>query len=476
MDVNQEQESLLVLDKKDGKKVKAVSGVDEQGNLKTVPPKKQNEQDFLKIDKHSNVLENFFSNLARQFKDPTHFDFFKVKSSAVENVAPVIESMANGQNYSATDEMLKDYLVNPADYAKQQSQEQKTETPKQGYQPIDESRIDWDNLKQFGITRDMLEKTKSLEPMLNFQKSPVLLPIAANFEAFKINTDARLAFRETPDGRVILDIHGIQKQIELDKPFYGNNFTLEDKQNLSQYGNLGRVIDMKIPNNPESIPVYLSVDKLTNELVACRADKIKIPNEIKGVTLDETQKATLEQGGAIYVEGMTSKGGKEFNATLQVNAEKRGIEFRFDGTQKVTQNQKQSNTEQKPRQSNLDENGNVRIPNKLGGVVLSDKEQNTLKEGGTIYVKGLIDQKGQEYNAYVKVSPEEQKLRFYRWNPNKKEGVTPDNASKTQVAVNSQGKTNEATKQSNAPLKKEQTQPTEKQAEQQQQKPRGRKL
>lgn len=108
--------------------------------------------------------------------------------------------------------------------------------------------------------------------------------------------------------------------------------------------------------------------------------------------------------------------------------------------------------------------------------MLSDKEQNTLKEGGTIYVKGLIDQKGQEYNAYVKVSPEEQKLRFYRWNPNKKEGVTPDNASKTQVAVNSQGKTNEATKQSNAPLKKEQTQPTEKHAEQQQQKPRGRKL
>lgn len=210
----------MVLDKKDGKKVKAVSGTDEQGNLKTVPPKKQNEQNFLKIDKHGNVLENFFSNLARQFKDPTNFDFFKVKSSAVENVTSVIESMANGQNYSATDEMLKDYLVNPADYAKQQSQEQKTEMPKQGYQPIDESRIDWDNLKQFGITRDMLEKSKSLEPMLNFQKSPVLLPIAANFEAFKINTDARLAFRETPDGRVILDIHGIQKQIELDKPFH----------------------------------------------------------------------------------------------------------------------------------------------------------------------------------------------------------------------------------------------------------------
>ena len=476
MDVNQEQESLLVLDKKDGKKVKAVSGTDEKGNLKTVPPKKQNEQDFMKIDKHGNVLENFFTNLARQFKDPTHFDFFKVKSSSVDSVAPVIESMANGQDYSANDEMLKGYVVNPADYAKQQSQE----TSKNEYQPINENRIDWDNLKQFGITREQLVKTNSLEPMLNYQKSPVLLPISANFDGVKINTDARLSFRESPDGKLVLSVNGIQKQPELDKPFYGNTFTEEDKQNLLKHGNLGRIIDMKLPNNTESIPVFVSVDKLTNELVAYRADKVKIPNEIKGVTLDETQKATLKQGGAIYVEGMTSKGGKEFNATLQVNAEKRGLEFRFDGTQKVTQNQNQSNAEQKPRQSRSEErrvgNGNVRIPSKLGGVGLSDKEQSTLKEGGTIYVKGLIDQKGQEYNAYVKVSPEEQKLRFYRWNPNKKEGVTPDNASKTQVAVNSQGKTNEATKQSSAPLKKEQTQPTEKQTEQQQQKPKGRKI
>lgn len=473
MDVKQEQESLLVLDKQNGKKVKVVSGTDEKGNLKTVLPKKEHEPDFLKIDKHSNVLENFFANLARQFKDPTHFDFFKVKSSSVDSVAPVIESMANGQNYTPNDEMLKGYVVNPADYAKQQ---QSQETPKTEYRPIDENRIDWDNLKQFGITREILVKTNSLDPMLNYQKSPVLLTIAANFDGVKINTDARLSFRETPDGKIALSVNGIQKQPELDKPFYGNTFTEEDKQNLLKYGNLGRVVNMKLPNSTEQIPVFVSVDKLTNELVACRADRIKIPNEIKGVTLDETQKTALKQGDAIYVEGMTSKGGKEFNATLQVNAEKRRIEFRFDGTQKVTQHQTQDKPEYKPRQSNLDENGNVRIPSKLGGVGLSDKEQNTLKEGGTIYVKGLIDQKGQEYNAYVKVSPEEQKLRFYRWNPNKKEGVTPDNASKTQVAVNSEGKNNEATKQNNAPLKKEQTQPTEKQAEQQRQKPKGRKL
>lgn len=37
---------------------------------------------------------------------------------------------------------------------------------------------------------------------------------------------------------------------------------------------------------------------------------------------------------------------------------------------------------------------------------------------------------------------------FLKWNPDKSQAkeVTPDNASRTQVAVNSEGKTNEATK------------------------------
>ena len=77
----------------------------------------------------------------------------------------------------------------------------------------------------------------------------------------------------------------------------------------------------------------------------------------------------------------------------------------------------------------------------------------------------MKDKQGQEYNAYVKVNREEGKLDFFKWNPNKSKAreITPDNASRTQVAVNSEGKTNEATKKVDEPLKKGQTQLTEKQ-------------
>ena len=56
-----DQEVLLVKDQK-GENLKAVTGTDEKGGLKTVPPTAEHEQSFLKFDKHSNALEDFLSN------------------------------------------------------------------------------------------------------------------------------------------------------------------------------------------------------------------------------------------------------------------------------------------------------------------------------------------------------------------------------------------------------------------------------
>jgi hypothetical protein len=46
--------------------------------------------------------------------------------------------------------------------------------------------------------------------------------------------------------------------------------------------------------------------------------------------LSDAQYKDLVEGKAVKVEGMTAKSGKTFNATLQVNAERKGIKFIFD--------------------------------------------------------------------------------------------------------------------------------------------------
>ena len=87
-----DQEVLLVKDQK-GENLKAVTGTDEKGELKTVPPTAEHEQSFLKFDKHSNALENFLSNFMRQFKNPTPLNFFKVPFESAVASARVLTEM-----------------------------------------------------------------------------------------------------------------------------------------------------------------------------------------------------------------------------------------------------------------------------------------------------------------------------------------------------------------------------------------------
>ena len=416
MEVNQKDQDVLLVNKTGNTKLNVVAGLGEDGMLKVVPPKNENESNFMKLDKQGNVLDNFMANFVMQYKEPTHFRFFKVSADQVENSSIVMQEMLKDPNNPSNKCMLDSYRVLPEDFTqKEANQEQASphqENTKPEFKPLDESRIDWNQLERLGVTRETLEKNGSLEAMLNWKKSPELIPITPKFDEITLRTEARLSFRETEDGRITVGIHAIRKEPELDRPFFNVRLSNEDKQNLLNTGNAGRLIKIE-PIKGQPISAYVSVDRLTNELVACRVDKIRIPAEIKGIKLDDNQKQKLSEGRAIYLENMISKNGKNFNATLQINADKRGIEFRFDETQK----QNHSNTQSK----------DFSIPKKIGGVELSEKQQSTLKNGDAIYIKGLKDKLGQEYNAYVRVNSTDQKLDFFKWNPDKSKSkdITP---------------------------------------------------
>lgn len=466
MDVNSNNKSnsdeqmmdiLLVFDK-EKKTINAVKGIDENGELQTVPPKQKHNNDFLKVDKQGNALENFLRNFFNQLKDPTRFSFFKVAPEDTERTVKIIQENINNPT-PAADEMLDKIRIEPKDPKVENpkestSQEQKPDTNKYF---IDPNKINWDDLKNLGITKEQLEKSKALEPMLRGYKSPSTFPIEANFGSMVMKTDARLSFRPDSEGNVVLAIHGIRKEAELDRPFFGHQFTDEDKKNLRETGNMGRIVDVKNYRTGELIPSFISIDKQTNELVSMKASSLKLPDEIKGVKLDEKQKAALMEGKAVFLENMISAKNKPFSAFVQVNAEKRSLEFIFP-------EKEQKQTQQQGQQQRNDQSEGVRIPKSLAGVELSDKQQADLRADKIIYVKGLKDKEGQEYNAYVKVNHEKGKLDFYKFNPDKAKEkakeIIPANEHKTQVAVNSEGKTNEATKHTKEPLKPGQATPT----------------
>jgi len=216
-------------------------------------------------------------------------------------------------------------------------------------------------------------------------------------------------------------------------------------------------------NVSQPVPIAQLVGGAAHQKLKCRLKGVSISRNVslifnkKRLIFIPNQGGQLRpkypEGKSVFVEGMTANSGKEFSAHLQVDADKRGIGFRFD--QQQEQVQKASEQRQ------------VRIPDSLLGKDLTEEQQQKLEKRETIYVSGMKDKKGEDFNAYIKVNDEKGKLDFYKWNPDKAQTkgaeVIPDNKSKTQVAVNSEGKTNEATKGINEPLTKEQIQPSEQQ-------------
>lgn len=452
-----DQEVLLVKEQKT-ESLRAVAGADEKDGLKTVPPTAEHEQSFLKFDKHSNALENFLSNFMRQFKNPTQFHFFKVPFEGVVASARVLSEMLKAPDVPSNKEMLDSARVNPSDYAGGQ---------KQSFQGIDPDRVKWEQFEQMGVSRESLEKGKHLDDLLQYRKTP-LIPISIKIGEISLYTDARLSLKASGDGTFIPVVHAIRKEPQLKREFFGHTFTDEDKKALKETGNLGRTVELTFPGKDEPTRSFVSIDRLTNDIIALSADRVRIPDEIKGVKLNDGQKKELSEGRSIYVEGMTSQTGKHFNANLQFNADKRSIEFRF-GSPKQGQRQRQA-----PEGQKQTEQKELRVPKKMLGRDISPEEQAKLKAGQTVYMTGLIDKKGEPFNAYVRPNFEKNKFDFLKWNSDKSQAkeVIPDNASRTQVAVNSEGKTNEATKHVKESLKQGQTEPTAGQEQKQEEKKR----
>ena len=440
-------------------KLSVVSNINDKGMLKTSPAEEVNQANFLKFNSRDGLLKNFMENFLKQFNEPKRFGLYKVLADNVGQGIEYLKTMLQNKQNPDNQQKIKDIQLDFEDYLPQQ----KNATA------INPERVDWKMLENLGLSKEKLEQSGELDKILNWQKTN-LLPIAIPVGDITIHTEARLAFRTDEEGKISLAVHSLRKEPQLDFPYMGHKFSNEEKETLLATGNLGKTIEV-MPKNGEPFSAYISIDPQTNELIALRADRISIPQEIKGVTLSDGQYKDLVEGKAVKVEGMTSKNGKSFDATLQVNAEKKGIEFIFGNRTNLQ--------ERKVQNQDLGQS-HEGVPHKLCGLELSYKQREALDNGRTLYIKNMVDKEGNPFNAYVRMDKEQNRPRFYKWNPDKKqnngkvEAVAEEN--KTQVAVNNHGKTNEATKDLKEPLKYQQTPTEAQQAKQEQKAKRGRKI
>ena len=346
---------------------------------------------------------------------------------------------------------------------------------------IADGDVDWKELERFGVKKENLSE-KDMKALMNYGKTN-LVTVNPTFGGDSYELQARLSFQKTEDGKMKLAPHFVRHEPRLDIPYNGYTFTDEDKKNLKQTGNLGRLVDVADTKTGEMRPSYISIDRLTNEIVDIPASKVRIPDRIGLTELLKPEQDILRAGLALPKE-VTLKNGRKFEAVLQVSAEKRDVEFvpehlwqgqsqrRGNGQEKKQksqetpdtpgQQQKEAGSQENGQRSNrswTNEDGSIRPIGKWKDDKFTEQQKADYVAGKVVVLANAKDDQGQPCTKYLKFDREKGRPLTYSANPDLAQTVAPSNESRTQLAVNNEGKTNEATKHLKEPLTQGQTTP-----------------
>lgn len=519
-----EQDVLVVRDEKTGE-ISVVAGLSRDGTPKRAPAKAENTPDFLRFDRNSDLMDSFFRNFFRQCKEPSRFGFYRIAADQVENLLGVMKELL--KDPEANKEILSAHKVDTSNYEKEAKQSEgqaketassddasktqaNTEKENVSSEQPNEKKNDMEqkpeqtateqqaqtapgvkqnlisgndvNLQElgakYGIDFNSMNE-KDMKALLNYGKTGLVI-VKPTFGGEQIEIQARLSFRKDDNDQLQLVPHFVRNEPKLDVAYKGYTFTPEDKKNLLQNGNLGKVVDFPDKNTGELRPHFISIDRLTNEIVDIPTNKVRIPDTIGKTPITKDDKRVLYSGIPLRKE-IELANGRKFTPLLQVNVEQRGVEF-VSGSTRQAQGQKQNGDKkqtadkqeqkaegdaggQKKQQDPnhwLNEDGTIRRLNTYFKKELTEQQKDDYVAGKTIEIKEVPNKNGSgTYTAYVKFDFDKMQPRSYRNNPDLKQAKEqiPTNENKTQVAVNEQGKTNEATKHTKDPLSPGQSAP-----------------
>lgn len=519
-----EQDVLVVRDEKTGE-ISVVAGLSRDGTPKRAPAKAENTSDFLRFDRNSDLMDSFFRNFFRQCKEPSRFGFYRIAADQVENLLGVMKELL--KDPEANKEILSAHKVDTSNYEKEAKQSEgqaketassddasktqaNTEKENVSSEQTNEKENDMEqkpeqtateqqaqtapgvkqnlisgndvNLQElgakYGIDFNSMNE-KDMKALLNYGKTGLVI-VKPTFGGEQIEIQARLSFRKDDNDQLQLVPHFVRNEPKLDVAYKGYTFTPEDKKNLLQNGNLGKVVDFPDKNTGELRPHFISIDRLTNEIVDIPTNKVRIPDTIGKTPITKDDKRVLYSGIPLRKE-IELANGRKFTPLLQVNVEQRGVEF-VPGSTRQAQGQKQNGDKkqtadkqeqkaegdaggQKKQQDPnhwLNEDGTIRRLNTYFKKELTEQQKDDYVAGKTIEIKEVPNKNGSgTYTAYVKFDFDKMQPRSYRNNPDLKQAKEqiPTNENKIQVAVNEQGKTHEATKHTKDPLSPGQSAP-----------------
>lgn len=319
---------LMTYDRQEGK-ARGVKGINQNHELETDEPVTSNLEKFIRIDKQGNFFTNFGKNFLKEFNNPTRFILYNTPAGTPpEAAARQIETVQQSQDPSVKKSLNDRRIYN-----------------KQRFNPCE---IPWEVGEKYGVTKESLQG--SLEQMCTGDGSLKTIKVKMLPDEEGEGSDARLFLSRDESGQVMFDVHFVKQELKAGMNYAGYELSQENVDALNTTGNIGHPVDLILDRESvEKVPCYLSKDPLTNELYHLEQDRLSLRRTVKKHTFTDREMEDLKAGKEVGPCLFRSSNGRPFESCVQVNAQKRGLEFLLERGTKQSQDMSEDK-KQKPNQ------------------------------------------------------------------------------------------------------------------------------
>lgn len=291
---NDEKRVMIVREARKGKPgdLKAVTGMDSNGGIRTADPATVKLADLLDVNTYEPALEAFYKKMLAEVSKPVDLgvaDVFVMTQSVFRKLLAI----------ALDPEVLARFRVHPKEaLAKMEPR----------YEPMDITKIDREDMERKGIRMEDLEPY--LKAMSYGHKSYGLIEMNPEMEAggMRVTTRGRVSLEEQQDGSLKVIPHYYREKCDLDSPFYGVLLSDTVKRNIAETRHAGEVIGLELTPGVKT-PCFVSRDKWTNELVPMPVDRIEKRDAIKNAVLSPGEQLDFYSGRKVLLQGYLTRSG-----------------------------------------------------------------------------------------------------------------------------------------------------------------------
>lgn len=280
----------LVVGEDSKPRLSAVAGAKKENGLPILPS--------IEVLYGRNGLESFIKSFNASFNHKAVFTATGTDASRIEQAY----KPERGDNLK---EFFKTLQVNPDLHLMSDGVKKK----------FDETKVPWQHLESFGLTKADLQKRGDYEKLLVGERTS-LIHLKGVFNDVPVHMSGKLMLSEA-GGKISFSLKGRLDEQALATEVGKASFSEAQKKELLERGQLtGPVVAVAEGKEKR---FYVGIDREINQIVKVSEEKLMAQNNITigGIVLNKAQVQNLLSGRSVQLDGLKDAKGQAYGATLQ---------------------------------------------------------------------------------------------------------------------------------------------------------------